>query len=240
LPFDDNDFVSIPLQVGRLSTLQMLMIHNNPLRSPPDTVIRQGSQAIIDFCKSIQESTGFKSINLTKKGLAIVPSEVVELKGITELKLGENNIKDIEADLSCWDGIKSIDLHGNLLQFVPKSFFALTSLTALMLHGNSVRELPSWLGMLTNLMTLTFDRILITQPCQDIIRQDTVRLIEYLRSLHIAKQSHDLAIVKLGLSSVPSETLNLTSLTILNLSANRITGISEKNSAIFTILEHCL
>jgi len=183
LAIDNNDFVSIPLQVGRLSTLQMLMVHNNPLRSPPDTVIRQGSQAIIDFCKSIQESTGFKSINLTKKGLTIVPSEVVELKGITELKLGENNIKDIEADLSCWDSIKSIDLHGNLLQFVPKSFFALTSLTALMLHGNSIRELPTWLGMLTNLMTLTFDRILITQPCQDIIRQDTVRLNIFARCM---------------------------------------------------------
>jgi Leucine-rich repeat (LRR) protein len=228
LAIDDNNFVSIPLQVGRLTSLQMLMIQKNPLRSPPDTVIRQGSQAIIDFCKSIQDSTGFKSINLAKKGLAIVPSEVIELKGISELKLGENSIKDIDADLSCWDGIKSIDLHGNLLQFVPRSFFVLTSLTALMLHGNSIRELPSWLGMLTNLMKLTFDRILISQPCQDIIRQDTVRLIEYLRSLHESKETHNLSIIRLGLSTVPSEILNLTSLTFLNLEANRITALSEK------------
>lgn len=228
LAIDNNNFVAIPLQVGRLTTLQMLMIQQNPLRSPPDTVIRQGSQAIIDFCRSIQESTGFKSINLTKKGLAIVPSEVIELKGISELKLGENSIKDIDADLSCWDGIKSIDLHGNLLQFVPKSFSELTSLTALMLHGNSIRELPTWLGMLPNLMKLTFDRILISQPCQDIIRQDTVRVIEYLRSLHLSKQTHHLSIVRLGLSTIPSEILNITSLTFLNLEANRITGLAER------------
>lgn len=228
LAIDDNNFVSIPLQVGRLTSLQMLMIQRNPLRSPPDTVIRQGSQAIIDFCKSIQESTGFKVINLNKKGLSILPSEVVELRGISELKLGENSIKEIDSDLSCWDGIKLIDLHGNLLQVVPKSFQVLTSLTALMLHGNSIRELPSWLGMLPNLMKLTFDRILISQPCQDIIRQDTVRVIEYLRSLHLAKQTQNLAIIKLGLSTIPSEILNLTSLTFLNLEANRIAAISER------------
>ncbi len=228
LAIDANNFVSIPLQVGRLTSLQMLSVQKNPLKSPPETVIRQGSQAIIDFCKSIQDSTGFKSINLAKKGLVIVPTEVIELSGISELKLGENNIKDIDADLSCWDGIKSIDLHGNLLQFVPASFFMLTSLTSLMLHGNTIRELPTWLGMLPNLMKLTFDRILILQPCQDIIRQDTVRLIEYLRSLHVAKQTHDLSLKKLGLSIIPTEILNMSSLTYLNLEANRITAISEK------------
>jgi len=235
LAIDDNNFGSIPLQVGRLTSLQMLIIQNNPLKSPPETVIRQGSQAIIDFCKSIQDSTGFKSINLAKKGLVIVPSEVIELKGISELKLGENNIKDIDSDLSCWDGIKSIDLHGNLLQFVPASFLMLTSLTALMLHGNTIRELPTWLGMLPNLMKLTFDRILISQPCQDIIRQDTVRLIEYLRSLHIAKQTHDLNLKKLGLSTIPTEILNMSSLTSLNLEANRITAISEKVGNLYNL-----
>mmetsp|Transcript_21431 Transcript_21431/g.48531 ORF Transcript_21431/g.48531 Transcript_21431/m.48531 type:complete len:1759 (-) Transcript_21431:232-5508(-) len=102
----------------------------------------------------------------------------------------------------------------------------LKRLQHLNISGNDLKRLPYGLGFCTSLKTLTLDEPhFVIIPCDEILstsRQDASTLTSYLRRLHDAVLSRRLDLTGYVISALPKEVIELTALTELKMSDNRL------------------
>ena len=119
LAVSDNKLKSLP-PLGHLTALRNLQVANNPLVMPPDEIVRQGTFAMVNYLKLLQEAEGapMETIlrgqdsveafhDLVKQGtetgkmrlrsrlLASMPFQVFESEGTTELDVEGNVISEV-------------------------------------------------------------------------------------------------------------------------------------------------
>ncbi|PPQ88886.1 hypothetical protein CVT25_009121 [Psilocybe cyanescens] len=85
-----------------------------------------------------------------------------EAQDLTVLKAWNNDIQEIQHEISLFGSLKTIDLHKNKLSSLPNAFADLTSLTVLDLSHNSLTSLPDKLFALPQLSTLNVSYNLLT------------------------------------------------------------------------------
>ncbi|RDB25694.1 Leucine-rich repeat-containing protein 40 [Hypsizygus marmoreus] len=85
-----------------------------------------------------------------------------EAQDLQILKLWNNEIIEIQHEISLFGSLKTIDLHKNKLENVPASFADLTALTTLDLSHNSLTSLPTNLFALPELTTLNLSHNSLT------------------------------------------------------------------------------
>ncbi|KAF8959453.1 hypothetical protein BDZ97DRAFT_1906209 [Flammula alnicola] len=109
-------------------------------------------------------------LGLTPDPLKSVPSEPVLPpserslleEDLTVLKAWNNDIQEVQHEISLFGSLKTIDLHKNKLASLPTTFANLTSLTVLDLSHNTLTSLPEKLFALPELTTLNLSHNLLT------------------------------------------------------------------------------
>ncbi|KAF9530920.1 hypothetical protein CPB83DRAFT_787495 [Crepidotus variabilis] len=85
-----------------------------------------------------------------------------EAQDLTILKAWNNEIEEIQHEISLFGSLKTVDLHKNKITSLPKSFADLTSLTILDLSHNGLVEIPENLFALPELVTLNLSHNRLT------------------------------------------------------------------------------
>jgi GTPase SAR1 family protein len=100
------------------------------------------------------ELKNLTSLDLGGNQLSELPAVLGELKNLTSLDLGGNQLSELPAVLGELKNLTSLDLSRNQLSELPAVLGELKNLTSLDLSSNQLRELPAVLGELKNLTSL--------------------------------------------------------------------------------------
>ena len=178
-----NQLTTLPPEIKKIPNLRHLNFKNNPLPLPYEImeskdeahqIIRYyfqydatknkaiDTQKWYDFSKGnhIQElledaaRNHVKYLDLSNKGLTILPPEIGKLTDLTELILSFNDLTTLPKEIQNLKKLKKLDLRFNQITEFPPEIGGLTSLTKLHLGANQLTILPVNLEKLTSLKVL--------------------------------------------------------------------------------------
>lgn len=132
---------------------------------------------LVSSCSSILTMGDSTAIDLSKKGLTEIPTDVFnktetrvlrlfgnqidsisyrigELQNLEELYIGRNNLKTLPKEIGQLKNLKILSLQYNQLDSLPNEIGNLENLETLWLDQNRLVELPDSIGKLKNLKTL--------------------------------------------------------------------------------------
>lgn len=93
-------------------------------------------------------------LDLSGKGINVVPEALGELMNLSYLKLSNNNIDFIPEEIGSLTNLSSFYMDNNMLEELPASFWTITALRNLGLNDNNLTSIPSEIGALINLSQL--------------------------------------------------------------------------------------
>ncbi len=126
------------------------------------------------------EREGWTELNLSRKGLKIIPPEIANLSNLTTLDLASNQITAIPDAIAQLSNLTSLSLSSNQITVIPDAIAQLANLTTLYLQINQITVIPDAIAQLSNLtkFLLAFNRI------QEI--PDGISKLNNLKSLNLA------------------------------------------------------
>lgn len=102
----------------------------------------------------IEDKTG-KALDLSNKGLTVVPAQIFTQTTLTELNLSNNALSGaLQGEIRFLQNLKTLDLSDNQFSGVPAEIGQLKMLEVLDLSNNQLTGLPNELGNLSNLKRL--------------------------------------------------------------------------------------
>jgi internalin A len=107
-----------------------------------------------------------KKLDLSRKGVTVLPPEIGQLTNLTYLDLYNNQLTELPAEIGQLTNLTQLDLSFNQLTELPAEIGQLTNLTQLKLSCNRLTELPPEIGQLTNLtqLDLSYSRLKFLSP----------------------------------------------------------------------------
>ena len=95
-----------------------------------------------------------RTLNLSSRGLQILPGSIGQLASLTELDLTGNKVASLPDSIGQLTNLTELHLSGNKIVSLPDSIGQLTSLTVLNLFSNKLASLPESIGKLKSLKRL--------------------------------------------------------------------------------------
>ena len=191
---------TLPAELGQLTMLERLWLHNNSLSGPiPDL---SGLQNL-------------KMLWLSGKNMELsgpVPAWLNNLRGLESLSLWGNNLSGSIPDLSRMDSLDLLKLQSNNLSGgIPASLGSMRSLRGLYLHNNPLGgSIPAELNGLSTLTILGLNEAQLTGPIPDLSG------LTKLRTLNLRNNSLT--------GPIPAWLGDLDSLVYLMLHNNKLSG----------------
>ena len=149
-------------------------------------------------------------LDLSNKGLTVLPPEIAQLTNLTELNLSSNQLTALPPEIGQLTNLRELNLYDNRLTALPPEIGQLTNLMKLDLLMNQLTALPPGIGQLANLWVLYLhgNQLAMLPP-----------VIGQLTNLT------ELNIIGNRLTALPPEIGQLTNLTELNLYSNQLTAL---------------
>ncbi|VUZ39536.1 unnamed protein product [Hymenolepis diminuta] len=167
LDLSDNCLTVLPAQLRRCSSLQQLILNNNPFQHyQPRTIIAiknlevlhmAGTQRRLDnIPKELDRLTKLADLDLSRNQLVGIPEPVFDLRALRKLDLSHNEISELTALTDNWPSLEYLNLSHNLLCSLPAGLTRLTKLRKLYLNDNQLTfsGLPSGMAKLNDLEVL--------------------------------------------------------------------------------------
>lgn len=149
LVLDNNKLVSIPSTISQLKKLKCLDVANNQLESIPDSISDLTDLETLN-CSLNQISTfppveNLKSLhilNISNNRLSELPVGIYdeELVHLSHIHASDNEIEEIQANVSDLPHLNFLDLSNNKLKSVPAELSACPKLKELNLKGNKFKD----------------------------------------------------------------------------------------------------
>ena len=124
-------------------------------------------------------NNGATQLNLSARGLTVIPEAMGQLSQLRFLNLNRNNLAALPESIGQLTQLQDLDLSKNKLTVLPDCIGRLTQLKFLMLEGNPLTELPKAIGNLTQL------RYLDISNNQLAALPDAIKNIGSLRGLYL-------------------------------------------------------
>ncbi len=105
----------------------------------------------------IKKNKQEKILNLSKKELISLPSNIDELEVVEELTLQYDSLKSLPTQMGNLKHLRILNLFGNPLTTLPDSMGNLENLEVLLLGRTKLQSVPSFLTKLKKLKTLALD-----------------------------------------------------------------------------------
>jgi|AntAceMinimDraft_5_1070358.scaffolds.fasta_scaffold27002_1 hypothetical protein len=157
LRLDTNQLMSVPADIGGLSSLTALYLRGNNLTSVPT---------------EFGQLSSLKKLDLSNNNLTTCPPELRRLSSLKKLDLSNNNLMICPPELGRLSSLITLDLSHNMLTALPAELGRLSSLTTLYLQTTKMRtiwpldigiirmsSLPAELGQLSSLTRLHLPRL---------------------------------------------------------------------------------
>ena len=208
-------------QVGalfQLYNLEKLSLASNHISLLPGTVAR---------------FTMLKELNVAQNELNDLPPDMGSLTRLRRVDFSHNNLMGIPPEVGNLGRCRYLDVSYNRLRALPNTIGNMTSLTDLNFEHNELVFVPVTLQSLETCLTkLNADHNRILDPPAEILGQGRDAVFTYFRRVHNGQKSRSLVLIDMKLEVLDLNWENLTVLTDLELSGNRIKHLP----AVFTIL----
>jgi Leucine-rich repeat (LRR) protein len=193
----------------------------------------------------LAKETNATSLDLVNLGLDDLPAELFELRSLTALYLGINQLVDIPKDIGQLSSLTRLHLSNNKLVDIPKEISQLSSLTALYLYNNQLVDIPNEIGQLSSLTELYLDHNQLLAIPNEIGQLSSLTHLDLSSNklVDIPKeigQLSSLTALYLGfnqLIDIPKEIGQLSSLTELYLSNNQLVDIPKEIGQLSSLTE---
>ncbi len=164
---------------------------------------KTSSQNYEDTCdlKKLYEFTSLKealanplevySLNLKKKKLTSIPSEIFTLKNLKVLNLSKNHIKNVPEEIGKLTNLVELDLSNNKINILPPSIGNLINIKKLILNKNKIEFLPKEISNLSNLEILDLWGNQITEFPEEIKKLNYTLKILDLRVIFMTQKQQD-------------------------------------------------
>ena len=178
-----NQLASLPDEITKLSKLKKLNVKGNPLPIPfeilattdnSDQIILYymqhrlsetshvkaltresiSQEELCQFLREIAQDTTQTLLDLSNKGLTVIPPEIGELTHVTELNLSHNQLTALPKEIARLTKLIRLDLRYNHFTVFPEEICNLPNLTVLHLGANQITTLPPTIEHLKNLKRL--------------------------------------------------------------------------------------
>ncbi|MDB6171955.1 MAG: Chaperone protein DnaK [Chthoniobacteraceae bacterium] len=188
----------------------------------------------IEQCRS--EGKSSKLLDLSERGLTVLPPEIGQLTTLTELDLNRNQLTSLPPELGQLTALKGLYIKRNQLTALPREIGQLKALTALNLFSNRLTALPGEIGRLTALTELNLNRNQLTALTPEIGQLTALKGL-YLNSNQLMALPAEIgqlrALKELYLNSnqltaLPPEIGQLTALRELDLNSNQLTALPSE------------
>ncbi len=235
-----------------LSILLVLLLFTHCSQSQDMKLLTMNELLNAEVYSSMEEALNSSepvySLSLARQGLKEVPKEILQLKNLQYLGLGDSDfgefpeivleleylqelnipaagIKSIPENIQKLKHLKGISLHNNDLSELPEGLFMLTSLTSLSLGENNLETIPAAIGNLKNLDNLDLSHNRLKELPEEIGQLENLRLL-YVRGLSNPRQKT----IK-QLDVLPESLTQLKKLRVLDASATNITRLPKNLEA---------
>jgi Leucine-rich repeat (LRR) protein len=152
--------VSLPQEIGEMSSLEELTVSNNRLETVPPEVgklsklylLELNDNALVDVPEEIGNLASLWFLRLENNKLQTINSGICKLLNISVLTLHYNRISEIPDEISSLTTLRSLGLDYNAISEVPITIGQMGALRRLSLCNNIIREMPPEIGQLRNLV----------------------------------------------------------------------------------------
>jgi leucine-rich repeat protein SHOC2 len=149
---------AVPAEVGQLTSLMVLYLHDNQLTSLPAEIgqltaleeLRLSGNQLTSVPAEIGQLTALTELYLDDNQLTSLPAEIGQLTALEELHLGDNQMTSLPAEIGQLTSLRQLNLGDNQLMSVPAEIGQLISLEELHLGRNQLTSLPAEIGQLTS------------------------------------------------------------------------------------------
>ena len=164
-----NKLSSIPTEIGKIKSLEVLDLSNNKLSALPTTVgdlsnlktLDIRSNQIKDLPENIYKLVRLTNLLISGNLLEDLSSEIKNLKKLKTLIIGDmfggNKIEVLPHEIGELGDLVNLLVSDNLLKNLPEEIGNLRYLRSLFAHRNKIASLPSSIGDLKHVESLYFD-----------------------------------------------------------------------------------
>ena len=160
----------LPPEIGQLTSLSELWLHENQLTSVPP---------------EIGQLISLTSLDLQSNQLSSLLPEIGQLTSLRGLYLHANQLSSLPPEIGKLTSLTHLYLDGNKLTSLPPEIGQLTQLETLDLgdanRTNPLTTLPPELGRLEKLTSLKLKNLGLTDPPPEVVAQGTQAVLAYLR-----------------------------------------------------------
>ncbi|WP_108809019.1 leucine-rich repeat domain-containing protein [Aquimarina spinulae] len=195
LDLPNKNLDELPLEIGQLTSLEVLLLGENNLSVLP---------------KEIGLLSSLKVLNLSVNQLTSLPDEISLLTDLEELYLNSNQFRTLPSEIGALTKLIIFSLNNNQLSSIPEEIGALRNLTDLNLNINQLESIPSEIGQLSTLERLILKNNRLTTLPQEI------GLLTNLSVLNLGNNQ---------LNSIPAELGFLINLNFLDITNNDLTVV---------------
>jgi len=141
------------VQLTNLATKQKTVLEDILSTNPGNTLGWDLSTSDLSTLEGVYtwETGEIYRIDLSGKGIKVIPTAVGELKYLSFLKLSNNNIDFIPEEIGLLTNLSSLYVDNNMLDALPAALWTITGLRNLGLNSNNLTSLPNEIGSLSNL-----------------------------------------------------------------------------------------
>ena len=140
LDLSSNQLKVVSVDICRLGRLKNLIVKDNLLT---DTALPKGFAHL-----------GLELVNLSGNCLTQFPYQLLEIKSLKEIYLGQNRISVLPRNYEHLQQLQILYLGGNVLKCIPEEISQLKGLTSLNLSDNCLTSLPAKLANLKRIRNL--------------------------------------------------------------------------------------
>ncbi len=210
----DTGLISLPPEIGEITTLRKCDLHSNKIEKLPDELgrlvnlqyLNLSSNRLTKLPDTLANLHNLELLYLSHNPFKALGGWIGKLKSLRNLYLSALSSEVLTDDL--WQpGLKAIDIHNNNLKIFPLKLTNIYGLEWLDIHSNKIADLPLEFGQLKNLNTLHIGNNLLTKLPQEFGDLIMLKDLDLHRNL---------------LEQLPKGMRNFTKLEFLNLIDNKL------------------
>ena len=178
-------------------------------------------------------STNITELNLSKRNLTYIDSNIKYFVNLQILDLSDNQIKEIPKEIQYLTQLQRVYLSNNQIKEIPKEIQYLTQLEYLNFNRNEIKEIPKEIQHLTQIQELYLSSNQIKEipkeiqyltQLQELALYDN-QIEEIPKEIQYLTQLQELYLYNNQIKEFPFEITNLRNLTIFHCSNNQIENL---------------
>ena len=222
---------SFPLEIWLLTGLLRLSIESNNISViPPDIVscpllkeliLSDNQIAMLPF--QLGELLELQKLICTKNYVTKLPPDLMQCTNMTELNFAKNRLDALDVGVcNALCNLVLLNVESNMISVLPDVVQNLTRIESLLIGNNIISILPPSMFCMSSLSELGLSGNPLKSPPAELMKLPFPAPLNYLRQIHLAKQSGALDLTGFLLTAVPIVIQSLLNLSYIKMNTNRL------------------